>query len=99
MVANGPDTTPVRSRTRTPVSGPNMTLSLEVLFLCWTGLGSSLRGANRRSSPEVLLGYNLGRPGGKMTGLFDNRFLDVAKLVLAEDHLLTDTKLRGPEYT
>src|SRR5713226_5913139 len=31
MVANGPDTTPVKSSTRTPLSGPDMTLPLYCL--------------------------------------------------------------------
>src|SRR5882724_4879787 len=33
MVANGPDTTPVKSSTRTPLSGPDMTLPFDCLAI------------------------------------------------------------------
>jgi hypothetical protein len=36
----------------------------------------------------------LGRSGNSVVRLFDDRFLDVAELILAEEHLLSDKERR-----
>src|SRR5262245_12432308 len=80
MVANGPETTPVRSSTRTPLSGPGMRYSLSC--------------SCRRSLPDWLA---LSSGLCDLGGLRQDLFLDVAQLVLAEEHLLADEKRRRTE--
>src|SRR5437667_12140940 len=84
MVANGPDTTPVRSRTRTPLSGPGMgQLPVYSCFRSGVRICHSIR--------TVPL---LGRLGNRFPGLLDNRLLDVAELILAEEHFLSNEEGR-----
>src|SRR6185312_14839480 len=87
IVANGPDTTPVRSSTRTPLSGPGMTFSSAVLF----GFCASCRGIPGR--------LQLSRFGRVLPRLLDDAILDVAQLVLAEKHLPADKEGRRAERT
>src|SRR5580704_16985314 len=77
MVANGPDTTPVRSSTLTPLSGPGITLSLG--FFC---LGARTKPSAGLRHP-ALLRHDL--------------FLDIAELILAEEHLAANEAGRRAE--
>src|ERR1700722_2795450 len=81
IVANGPDTTPVKSRTRTPLSGPDMCFSLD----------SPAAGSGR---PAMFWLRSSGDLRAARADLLDDRVLDVAELILAEKHLLAHKKRR-----
>ncbi len=94
MVANGPDTTPVKSSTRTPLSGPGMTFSL----CCRSAPGTtsiyccpSTRSFHRNLRRRVVISGGFRQ---RAAGLLDDRFLDVTELILAEEHFLADEEGR-----
>src|SRR5207253_2624247 len=90
MVAYGPDTTPVKSRTRTPLSGPGMTFSL--CCAPHPGTTSIYCCPSTRLFPRAICGGGSWSGGFWQcaAGLLDDRFLDVAELILAEEHFLAD---------
>src|SRR6266851_8293119 len=101
MVANGPDTTPVKSSTRTPLSGPGMGFSLKMQPIeLDPGVVIARSNATKqfswaRGSMDCFAfarndELRLGSFGGNVTCLFDDRFFDIAELILAEEHFVAD---------
>src|SRR5712671_5132038 len=94
MVANGPETTPVKSSTRTPLSGPGMTFSLG----CVPHQGTIIHIVVRPAYFQPLVAGGArdlsGCFGHGASGLLYNRFLDVADLIFAEEHFLSDEEGR-----
>src|ERR1700733_7084010 len=84
IVANGPDTTPVRSSTRTPLSGPGMMLSLSCL-----AAGQLDRFATFARCPRAQDSI-LSGPGLEACRLLHDFFFYITQLILAKKHLPTD---------